>query len=261
MARVAALYRYPVKGFTPEVCSTLQVQEDGRIAGDRVLGFRFASTPQPDDDWSSKHGMVVLVNTPGLARLETRFDETRQRLSLSIDGSVLVEDELTPEGRARICSALEGYVLSLPVNPLSNRPDHLPLRLIGNGKESRYQDSDSGRVSLHGRASLTSLGEAFGDSELSEIRFRSNIAIDGIEPWEEMSWAGRRLKIGDVEFEVYRPMVRCLATHANPESGERDREMLQTLPRVYGGGDPVFAVSLETVTPGTIRLDDEVEVL
>ena len=65
--RVAALYRYPVKGFTPESCESLEVLPDGRIAGDRVLGFRFASTPEADDAWSSKHGMVVLVNTPGLA--------------------------------------------------------------------------------------------------------------------------------------------------------------------------------------------------
>jgi hypothetical protein len=39
MPRVAALYRYPVKGFTPEECETLTVLDAGRIAGDRVLGL------------------------------------------------------------------------------------------------------------------------------------------------------------------------------------------------------------------------------
>jgi uncharacterized protein len=43
MPRVAALYRYPVKGFTPEACETLTVLDEGRIAGDRVLGIRFAT--------------------------------------------------------------------------------------------------------------------------------------------------------------------------------------------------------------------------
>ena len=33
--RVAALYRYPVKGFTAEECEALSVLEGGRIAGDR----------------------------------------------------------------------------------------------------------------------------------------------------------------------------------------------------------------------------------
>ena len=31
MPRVAALYRYPVKGFTPEECETLTVLDEGRI--------------------------------------------------------------------------------------------------------------------------------------------------------------------------------------------------------------------------------------
>ena len=50
MPHVVALYRYPVKGFTPEECGTLTVLDEGRIAGDRVLGIRFADT---------KHRMTV----------------------------------------------------------------------------------------------------------------------------------------------------------------------------------------------------------
>jgi len=36
MARVVALYRYPVKGFTPEACEALTALPEGRIAGDRA---------------------------------------------------------------------------------------------------------------------------------------------------------------------------------------------------------------------------------
>ena len=32
MAHVAALYRYPVKGFTPQECDTVMVLTEGRIA-------------------------------------------------------------------------------------------------------------------------------------------------------------------------------------------------------------------------------------
>ena len=54
MPHVVALYRYPVKGFTPEACDTLTVLDEGRIAGDRVLGVRFADTEAADDAWSRK---------------------------------------------------------------------------------------------------------------------------------------------------------------------------------------------------------------
>ena len=62
MPRVAALYRYPVKGFTPEACQTLTVLDEGRIAGDRVLGIRFADTAAADDAWSKKTAMVALMS-------------------------------------------------------------------------------------------------------------------------------------------------------------------------------------------------------
>ena len=62
MSHVVALYRYPVKGFTPEECETLTVLDEGRIAGDRVLGVRFAGTETADDAWSRKTGIVALLS-------------------------------------------------------------------------------------------------------------------------------------------------------------------------------------------------------
>ena len=85
MPHVVALYRYPLKGFTPEECKTLTVLDEGRIAGDRVLGIRFADTEAADDAWSKKTGMLALVNTAGLARLQVRFDEKALRLGISLE--------------------------------------------------------------------------------------------------------------------------------------------------------------------------------
>ena len=65
MPHVVALYRYPVKGFTPEEFDTLTVLNEGKIAGDRVFAIRFADTKAADDAWSRKSGMVALINTPG----------------------------------------------------------------------------------------------------------------------------------------------------------------------------------------------------
>src|SRR5918999_3632055 len=221
MPHVAALYRYPVKGFTPEECDTLTVLDEGRIAGDRVLGVRFADTEAADDAWSRKTGMVALINTPGLARLCVSFDEKAFRLHISVGNSVLVDELLNPEGRQRIGAVLAGYVLKLDETPLTDHPERLPLRVIGDGYSPRYHDEPAGRVTLHGRGSLQALRDALG-SDVSELRFRSNIAIDGLAAWEEQSWVGRKIRIGAVEFDVVKPKTRSLATHANPITGERD---------------------------------------
>ena len=244
MPRVAALYRYPVKGFTPEECDTLTVLDDGRIAGDRVLGIRFADTAAADDAWSKKTEMVALMNTPGLARLHLRFEQEARRVRLSFASTVLVDAVLTEEGRQRLATAVAAYVLTLAENPLAGHPERLPLRVIGDGITPRYHDAEAGQVTLHGRGSLHVLTAALAHAEGSERRFRSNIALEGLDAWEELRWVGRKVRIGTVEFDVVRPKVRCLATHANPTTGARDLPILATLTKVFGQEKPTFGVAM-----------------
>jgi uncharacterized protein len=258
---VVALYRYPVKGFTPEERGILTVLDEGRIAGDRVLGIRFADTEAADDAWSRKAGMVALINTPGLARLHVRFDEKAFRLQISLGTSVLIDELLNPEGRRRIGAVLADYVLKLDENPLTDHPERLPLRVIGDGRSPRYHDEATGWVTLHGRGSLQALQAAVGN-EVSEMRFRSNIAVDGLTAWEEQSWVGRKIRICAVEFDVVKPKTRCLATHANPVTGERDLPILTTLTQKIGQENPTFAVAmLPTGTGGQIRVGDPVSLV
>ena len=262
MPRVVALYRYPVKGFTPEVCDVLSILGSGRVAGDRVLGIRFANTEAPDYAWSRKTGMVVLMNTPGLARLNVRFDSNAQRLSICLDSETLADEVLDADGRKRIAVTLADYVLNLKENPLAGHPERLPLRVIGDGVTPSYHDSEAGQVTLHSRDSLAAVAAAIGDPDVSERRFRSNIAIEGLKAWEEQGWVGRKVQIGAVQFEVVKPKQRCLATHANPKTGERDLPMLNTLTKVIGQEKPFFAVAiLPAKGPGEIHVGDEVLVI
>lgn len=258
MPRIVALYRYPVKGFTPEACDTLTVLENGRIAGDRVLGFRFADSATPDSAWSKKHELVVLVNTPGLARLAVAFDHQAMRLRIGLDGTVLADESLDEDGRRRLCAALERYVERLVENPLSGHPQRLPLRLVGDGITPRYQDNAEGQATLHSRESLAAVAVAIGDTALDEARFRSNIVIEGVRAWEEHEWFGRRIRIGEVEFDVVKHKTRCLATHANPRTGERDLRMMPLLMRHFAQKDPTFAVGMVANGAGRrIRIGDE----
>ena len=261
MPSVAALYRYPVKGLAPEAREVLEILPSGRVAGDRVLGVRFADTPVPDDAWSPKAGMLALVNTPGLARLKVRFDQAGQRLRLDLDGERLIEAVLDTEGRRQIAQRLAEYVLSLEINPLTDHPERLPLRLVGDGVTPRYHDSADGQVSLHGRGSLRALAAALGEAAIDERRFRSNIAVEGLDAWAELAWVGRQVRIGEVEFTVAKAKTRCLATHADPLTGQRDLPVLTTLRAAFGQAQPTFAVALVPTGAGQVRVGDQVEVL
>lgn len=262
MSRVVALYRYPVKGFTPEPCTALTVLPEGRVAGDRVLAFRFANAPVADDQWCRKYEGIVLANTPELARLSTHFDPLELRLKITLGSQVLADETLDDGGRARLVEALTEYVSNLKEHPLRNHPDRLPLKLVGDGVLPRYQDNEAGQVTLHSRETIASAAIALRDPKLSEHRFRHNIVIEGIEAWEEQSWLGRGIRIGEVEFDVVKSKVRCLATHANPVTGERDLQVMQQLMRAFAQKEPVLGVGMLTRgAGGEIRIGDSVSVM
>lgn len=263
MANVVSLTRYPVKGFTAEACESLTVQPDGRIAGDRVLAFRFARAAAPDvrdglEHWPKAKGLS-LQDFPAIAALRLSYDEAALRVRVELDGAVLVEDGLEEAGRARIVEAVTDYALSTPEGARLKGPGRLPLVLAGDGVTSRFQDRARGFVSVHGRESVAALQSEL-DLPVDSRRFRSNVVIEGLPAWQELEWQGE-VRIGEVTFSVEGPIVRCLATHANPDTGVRDAPVLTTLTREIGQKQPTLGrLLLPSGGGGVIRVGDEVVV-
>lgn len=271
MPRVTALYRYPIKGFTPEQHDELTVQPDGRIAGDRVLAFRFADAAEPEardglDYWPKSKGLA-LESFPALAALRLAFDDAQQRVRLTHDDALLIDTALDEEGRTELVEIVTAFVMDSPDGKLLQREGRLPLVLVGDGESSRFQDRSRGFVTVHSEASVDALDQALGQP-VDDRRFRSNVVIDGVDAWDELDWQGE-VRIGDVRFTAEGPIVRCLATHANPDTGIRDAKVLTTLTRQIGQDQPTLgrlllldgvsgAVGEQSGVGGVIRVGDEV---
>ncbi|GAA2177425.1 MOSC domain-containing protein [Leucobacter tardus] len=266
MARVTALFRYPVKGFTPEKLPTLEVQDDGRIRGDRTLAFRFADAAEPEDrdglDYWPKSQGLALQDFPALAELRLAYDDEAQRISIRRGADTLVEAGLDACGRAELVDAVTAFVRDSAQARRVEKPGRLPLALVGDGETSRFQDDPRGYVSLHSAASVDALAEAIGD-ELDDRRFRSNVVVDGCSAWEELGWEpGQEIRIGDVRFRADIDIVRCLAIHADPDTGERNAPVLTTLTRRLGQQEPTLGrMLLVAERGGTIRVGDTVSVI
>ena len=257
--RVAALYRYPVKGFTREECASLDVLPGGRIAGDRVLGLRFNDAAAVGDAWGTKMEFVALVHTPELTPLSVAFDPGTNRLRIEREGEVLLDDVLDGAGRNRFASTIERYLLGHDASPYAAHPERFPLRVVGDGITARYQDREPGYTTLHGHGSLRALSRTLGEApDVTERRFRSNVAVDGLDAWEEQSWLGRQLRIGDVVFDAAKPVTRCLATHAHPFTGKRDLPIMKTLLDLFPAERPTFAILMTSEHGGRIRVGDPV---
>lgn len=240
MAHVAALFRYPVKGFTPEAVESLTIQPDGRVAGDRVLAFRFGNAATPEDqeglDYWPKAKGLALQDFPSLAPLRLQFHEATQRVTIVNGHSTLVDAALDDAGRDELSEAVTAFVLATREGRKLAREGRLPLALVGDGTQARFQDRARGYVSVHASSSVAALGEALG-LPIDDRRFRSNVVIDGLEPNAELAWEGT-VRIGEVSFNTRGPIVRCLATHANPDTGERDASVLKTLTGALGMAEP-----------------------
>lgn len=289
VSTVTALYRYPVKGFTPQPCESLTVQPDGRIAGDRVLAVRFADAATPEDkdglDYWPKSKGLCLQDFPTLARLSVIFDGgTLTFRDRTDNGAVLVSAGLDQTGRREICDALTDWILAGPDAKRLRRPGRLPLELVGDGVSSRFQDRPRGFVSLHSEESVRELedangvanGVANGAVPVDDRRFRSNVVIDGVPAWTELDWAadGTDLTVGEVRFTARKPIVRCMAVTANPDTGVRDANLLKVLTKEVGQAEPTLGVLLlptdatgpgevgsDSGTGGVLRVGDAVSVL
>lgn len=128
-----------------------------------------------------------------------------------------------------------------------------PVRL------ARIRDGRGGwsanAVSLIGDASI----EALGQGALDDRRFRMSMTLAGGEAFEEDAWIGHDVAIGGAVLAVRVPCERCVATTRDPATGEKDVPTLRAMKAVRGRPD--LGVYCDVVTPGTVRLGDEVRVL
>jgi hypothetical protein len=191
---VAALNRQPVTGSTPVSRDSLVVRPDGRIEGDRVLAFRFANATEPVvrdgvNYWPKTDGLAM-QDTPSIGPLTLTFDDDTQRVRLGQGRDVVLDVGLDEGGRRVLCDYVTNVLLEGPQADRLREPGRLPLALVGDGHTPQFQDRPRGFVSVHGRGSLLALSEAVG-ADLDERRFRSNIAVDGLDAWDELTWAGR----------------------------------------------------------------------
>jgi uncharacterized protein YcbX len=248
MSSIAALYRHPVKGFTPEPLTEAVLPTGGWFPGDRMWAVENGpsgydpATPEQ----IPKQRFTVLMRQAMLARVRTRWDEATNVLIADIDGehlSVRLDDL---DDRAAFQAGLAAFL---------GEETKGPLKLIPAGPDHRFMDSSKGRVSILNLNSVRDLERRWGQT-LDPLRFRANVWVEGWAPWVENDWAGDLLTIGEVALRGAKPIVRCAATEVDPRTGERDLAVVRALFDTYGHMLCGLYVSIET--GGRIAVGDPV---
>lgn len=250
MASVASIYRHPVKGLTPEAMVQVQLTAGAYFPHDREYAIEVGPSGFDHDEPKhiSKQRFTVLARFPSLARLRTRLEDATGAFHIGDAHGFGVEASLaTEQGRASIERFLQAFL---------GEEAPQKLRMLQGPGGHRFMDHPQGFVSVINLASVRSVAQAIGQ-EIDPLRFRANIYVDGFKPWAEDEWvASQPLRLGEAQLTVFKPIVRCIATHVNLDTGARDIDMVAML-REHFARD-TLGTYLSVTTSGRVAVGDEV---
>ena len=249
-ARITGIYRYPVKGLTPEQLGRAELKPGQTLLADR----RYAIENGPsgfdpaEPKWLPKAHFLMLMRDEWLAGLQTRFDDVSQVLSIRQNGEVAAQGNLaTAEGRR----AIENFFATGFADQIKGPPKVL--------ESPGHSFSDVARkvVSIINLASVRAIENLVG-APVHPLRFRGNLYVEGWPAWHEFDLLDRTLAIGDVRVKVVKRIVRCAAINVDPDTAQRDLAIPPALQRRLGHAD--CGIYAEVITGGTISAGDAIAV-
>ena len=261
--RVGGLWRYPVKSLRGIACERLAIGRRG---------------PEHDRQWMlvDTEGMflsqrrlprMALVDVdlgehslqlraPGMPALSLPLDGGGERLPVQVWSDKVAGESVGGEADAWLSEFL-GVACRLVRFP-DDVERQVDTRYARVGDQVGFADGFP--LLLISQASLDALNERLG-APVDMRRFRPNLVVAGSAPHAEDRW--KRLRIGELEFEVAKPCSRCPIPGIDPDSSRKTPEVLRVLSEYRRGADGkvYFGQNLLHRGTGEIRLGQRVEVL
>ena len=244
---VTDLWRHPIKAHGREALATVRLTPGASLPYDRIWAVAHANARLEGTGWSHCSNFTRGAKTPALMAMTATFDEMSETIVLSHPQL----GDLTFRPNEEVGEFIEWIS---PIMP-ADRPK--PMRIV-RIEERGMTDTPYPSVSILNHASRRAFGQKAG-RDLSMHRFRGNIWVDGLAPWEEFDWVGRSVRLGEAVLRIEEPTGRCLATAASPISGRLDTDTLGILEA--GWGHTHFGVYGVVEEGGEVRPGDAVEVL
>ena len=248
-AIISAIYRYPVKGLSPQALARTALIAGESLPADRLYAVengRCGFDPAAPA-YLPKQNFLMLMRNERLAALRTDFDEASHTLRISSEGREVARGDLrTAQGRGTI----EEFLASYCADELRGPPKVL------HAPGHSFSDVAAKVVSIINLASVAAVENAVG-FPVHPLRFRGNLYVTGWPEWHEFELLGREIAIGPTaRAKIVRRIKRCAATDVDPDTGIRDLQIPATLLQTFSHGD--CGVYAEVVAPGPIASGDVV---
>ena len=186
MPVVKGIYRYPIKGLSPQAMTRVDARGRRSLSFDRVFALARPGAPidPAEPKWAKKSLFLMLMLDDGARRGENpsrRRDGALHRHAAAI-GRCSPPISTTRRDWPAIEAFFHEHVPTL----------REPPRLV-RSRDGHFMDKPDNLISLINLATVRSLEEQWG-YEIDPLRFRANFYIDGAKPWEEFDWIGQDIR-------------------------------------------------------------------
>ena len=241
---LASLYRYPVKGLTPEPLERAILGAGETLPFDRAWAIE--NGPGRFDPSQPRHlpkiNFLMLMRDERLATLRSKFDASTETLTILRDGKQVARGQLTTRlGRQLIEQFIAAYMKAELRGPpkIVHAPGH------------SFSDVAAKCVHIVNLASVREVERTLG-RPVDPLRFRANLYLDGVEPWAELGWMDKEIGVGGARLAVFARTTRCEATNVDPVRGVRDMAVPAHLQRTWGHHD--FGIYAKVVVGGEVAV-------
>lgn len=260
------IWRYPIKGIGAERLRAIDLAPGLPLPLDRAWAV-LEQGGDASDGWRSCRNFLRGAKGPSLMAVTCSVDGPMGAEVIHFSHPDQPDISLTPGTDP---AAFFNWLA--PIYPESRAK---PAALVASPPEG-MSDAPFASISILNASSLRALGQKLGQP-LDERRFRGNLWIEGLAPWEEFDLVGKTLTVSTprlsseagahmndpdsrsdagAQLEVVERITRCRATEANPETGKRDANTLRALEDGWGHQD--FGVYAMVRQGGQIKAGDTV---
>ncbi len=257
-ATISSINYCPVKSISFQSIDTCKIKKNIGIVGDRIFAFSknldsykarlFEKSPEERKGKWNK--ILTLKSSAVLNKYNFLFKGNKLTLTFE-DKEILTID---------VNESTERQLLSNKIIKLENSLKE-PIILMKN-EEFPFFDTTISRkvdfinsVSLLNTQSINDFQEKIG-KKIEISRFRGNICVDGIKPWEERKWIGKIIKINNISFKVEKNIPRCVAINLKPTTDDSSLNLLQSLKKFYNHIE--MGIYLTALDDGEINVGNSV---
>jgi uncharacterized protein YcbX len=228
---VSDLYFYPIKSLGPIPINSMEVDSFGPFLDRRIMLV----------DTNGK--FITQRQCPIMSLIKVELIDKRFQLSLNEDSVELLLPDFSQKTESVSVTVwddtVSGQLIVGEASSWLSKKLNQPVRLVYmDQSEFRQVDltyarpgiqtsfSDGFPFLLISQASIDFLSEKVGFDLLMQ-RFRPNIVVTGCKAFEEDTW--KKIKIGDVVFDLVKPCSRCVIPTIDTVTGEKQKEVMQAM--------------------------------